>query len=60
MRLPFIAVLAATALAVCTADAMRASTWGGGATDHPVWRREAPSTPEPAIRRHAPEGLSRA
>jgi hypothetical protein len=60
MRVPVIAVLAATAPAGCTAEGMRASAWGGGPADRPAWRGEAPSTPEPAIRRPAPEGLDRA
>ena len=61
MRLPLIAVLAATALAGCTAEGMRASAWGGGGpADRPAWRREAPSTPEPSFRHPAPEGLDRA
>ena len=60
MRLPFIAVLAATALAGCTAEGMRASAWGGSPADRPAWRREAPSTLEPSIRHPAPEGLDRA
>ena len=61
MRLPVIAVLAATALAGCTAEGMRASAWGGGgAADRPAWRREAASTLESSIRHPAPEGLDRA
>jgi hypothetical protein len=60
MRLPLIAVLAATALAGCTADGIRASAWGGSPAERPTWRREAPSTPEPTIRHPAPEGLDRA
>ena len=57
MRLPLIAVLAATALAGRTAEGMRASVWRGSPPDHPAWRREAPSTREPSSRHPAPEGL---
>ncbi len=60
MRVPVIAVLAATALAGCTAEGMRASAWGGGPADRPAWRREAASTLESSIRHPAPEGLDRA
>ena len=60
MRLSVIAVLAATALAGCTAGGMRASVWGGSPADRPAWRRQAPSTLKPSIRHPAPEGLDRA
>ena len=60
MRLPVVAVLAATALAGCAAAGMRASMWRGSPADRPAWRREAPSTLEPSIRHPAPEGLDRA
>ncbi len=36
MRLPAIAVLAATALAGCAAEGMRASVWRGSPADRPV------------------------
>ncbi len=60
MRLPFIAVLAATALAGYAVAEMRASAWGGGAAGRPAWRREAPATLEPSARHPAREGLDRA
>jgi hypothetical protein len=60
VRLPFIAVLAATALAGCAAAGMRAPDWGGGEAERPAWRREAPSTVEPATRHPVPEGMDRA
>ena len=60
MRLPLNALLAATALAGCTAEGMWASAWGGSPADRPEWRRDAPSTLEPSTRQPAPEGLDRA